>query len=278
MLVKKGRVPVDHVARPFGTALQAASALRKHTTMKLLLEMSADPNFVGGCFGTAAQAASTHLGLEGTKHLDKAVNILRNKGAEFLWKFNVWTTAYHRAISQDLGSEYAQGESSLSWISKSYIELVRAVIRIALGPVGKNIETEKLSETLQLISTVRLERIRKLDILCEARVVLEPAVHPLAAGPAETGTANKELAQGIVTAVTKQVERTIKDQISTDIVSQISSQVSGVIADEVSRLVGQIERDLKEQIQAEVQRQLETQSVASSLSQRGWLAMFPGTG
>ena len=121
LLIKEGDVSVDHEAGPFGTALQAASALRKHTTMKLLLDMKADPNIVSGCFGTAAQAASTHLGLDGPRHSDKAVHTLRDSGAKFLMKFNFWRTAYDTATSQDLGSEHRREPR----YSKSYMRLVQ---------------------------------------------------------------------------------------------------------------------------------------------------------
>ncbi|KAI1272652.1 hypothetical protein F5Y07DRAFT_379103 [Xylaria sp. FL0933] len=122
-LIKEGGVPVDHEAGPFGTALQAASALRRNSTMKLLLSMKADPNIVSGCFGTAAQAASTYLELGRPKKSDKALHMLRDSGAGFFWGFDFWGKAYDRATSQDLGSE--QRTEAQHWVSRSYTRLVQ---------------------------------------------------------------------------------------------------------------------------------------------------------
>jgi hypothetical protein len=100
LLLEIGDVDVDHRAGPFGTALQAASALRQATTIKLLLGEGADPNIVGGCLGTAAQAAFAHP-MHGST--DKEIdNLLFSKG-QLVDGPGFWKTAYERAILHDWG-------------------------------------------------------------------------------------------------------------------------------------------------------------------------------
>ncbi|KAK3291786.1 uncharacterized protein B0H64DRAFT_329742 [Chaetomium fimeti] len=113
LLLDRDRVAVDHRADPFCTALQAASAARKHTTVKLLLDHDADPNIVGGWLGTAAQAASTHLGWPGN---DDIVETLVAKKADFVTGPSFWSTAYKRASFRD--------EMGQELISKSYHSLL----------------------------------------------------------------------------------------------------------------------------------------------------------
>ncbi|KAI3318901.1 hypothetical protein HD806DRAFT_511251 [Xylariaceae sp. AK1471] len=148
VLLNEGGVPVDHEAGPFGTALQAASALRKHTTIKLLLDMNADPNIVSGCFGTAAQAASTNLGLGRPKRSDRVVNTLWNSGAKFLWNFNFWGTAYDRATAQDSGSEHRNKAGYRD--SRSYTRLVQ-------GSGSEVRDLKALSESQQLFACIKAQ-------------------------------------------------------------------------------------------------------------------------
>jgi hypothetical protein len=99
LLLESGRVAVDHRAGPFGTALQAASASTQAATIKLLLDKGADPNIVGGCLGTAAQAAFAHPMMDdGT---DEAIEDLLFSKGQLLEEPSFWKTAYERAIFQD---------------------------------------------------------------------------------------------------------------------------------------------------------------------------------
>jgi Ankyrin repeats (3 copies) len=83
LLLEEGGLAVDHRAHPFGTALQAASAARQFSTVKLLLQKKADPNIVGGCLGTAAQAASVYD--EGQLNpRDNVIEELRSRDAQFV--------------------------------------------------------------------------------------------------------------------------------------------------------------------------------------------------
>ncbi|KAI1351044.1 hypothetical protein F5Y01DRAFT_283863 [Xylaria sp. FL0043] len=141
-------------------------------------------------------------------------------------------------------------------------ELFSAVIRLALALGGlKGIEIARLAETVQLLTTVRLERTRQLDAICKSKVF--PAEHQrVEVQLANTDNNNHDLlVQEIATEVTRQIEGVIKDQVAPDMVSQIQRQVSGVLTEDVSRLVERIEGDLQQKIRDEVQRQLETPSV-----------------
>ncbi|KAK7725588.1 hypothetical protein SLS63_008043 [Diaporthe eres] len=99
LLLANPGLAVDHRAGPFGTALQAACAAGRSTTVKLLLDKDADPNIVAGCFGTAAQAALAHLTLSPFEEPDAVLELLRSKEAELLESPRFWTSAYTRATS-----------------------------------------------------------------------------------------------------------------------------------------------------------------------------------
>ncbi|KAJ4415336.1 hypothetical protein N0V82_007386 [Gnomoniopsis sp. IMI 355080] len=110
-LLEEGGLAVDQRANPFGTALQAASAAGHATTVELLLDKKADPNFVGGCLGTAAQGAFTHD--EGK--LNTVIDILRSRDAQFIDTPGAlfWTGAYERAtdlmmLGRDTTEEYTR--------------------------------------------------------------------------------------------------------------------------------------------------------------------------
>ncbi|KAI1172380.1 hypothetical protein F4777DRAFT_515543 [Nemania sp. FL0916] len=99
LLLRQGGAQVDHLAGPFGTALQAASASKNRGAVELLLGFGADPNIVGGCLGTAVQAA---LGeeIEDGKDGRDAFNRLLSGNAKYRCDSNFWSVAYERAASE----------------------------------------------------------------------------------------------------------------------------------------------------------------------------------
>lgn len=99
LLLEEGNLSVDQLASPFGTALQAASAARELSTVKLLLDKGANPNFVGGSLGTAAQAAAA-CDLARSSLAVAVIEELRSRGAQFLDGPLFWAEAYERAMSQ----------------------------------------------------------------------------------------------------------------------------------------------------------------------------------
>lgn len=105
MLLDDGRVSVDHLAGPFGTALQAACASRQNMIIKQLLREKADPNIVGGYLGTAAMATITYDGLPES---GEVMEELLSHGAEVLQTPNFWMAAYERASSAFSRQRYAR--------------------------------------------------------------------------------------------------------------------------------------------------------------------------
>ncbi|KAI1827647.1 hypothetical protein F4861DRAFT_328760 [Xylaria intraflava] len=98
-LLEPGHLQVDHLAGPFGTALQAASAGKRIDAVDLLLKHHANPNIVGGCLGTAIQAAlSASEGYAGEAHT--IVDTLKNAQAQYREDYVFWTTAYNRVRLQ----------------------------------------------------------------------------------------------------------------------------------------------------------------------------------
>lgn len=138
LLLSNPDLAVDHRAGPFGTALQAACAARKFTTVKLLLDEDADPNIVAGCFGTAAQAALAHLTLSPLEKSDAVLELLRSKEAELLESPIFWTLAYTRATSSlETRSRYFRS-TEVDFASISYATLLQDSAPIS--PVLKGLE------------------------------------------------------------------------------------------------------------------------------------------
>lgn len=126
LLLEPPGVAVDHLADPFGTALQAACASRKISTIKLLLANDADPNIVAGCFGTAAQAAFAHPRVSLVKGSDEVLEMLRSKNAEWLESPMFWTLAYSRVRSSlDPRPRYNR-MNVLDFASTNYETLLKA--------------------------------------------------------------------------------------------------------------------------------------------------------
>lgn len=121
MLLDDGRVSVDHVAGPFGTALQAACASRQDIIIKQLLREKADPNIVGGYFGTAAMATITYDGLPES---GEVMEELLSHGAEVLQAPSFWMTAYGRVSSAVSRQRYTSG-LMMGSVLDTYASLLR---------------------------------------------------------------------------------------------------------------------------------------------------------
>lgn len=137
-------------------------------------------------------------------------------------------------------------------------ELFSAVIRLALVLDSHGDEFEKLTDSVRLLTTVRLERIKQLDAVCERNFA-----------PKNGGTCTCNLApsknvaeskvQEIAAAVARQVEQTIEDKFGaaqTNMVREIQGHISTVVKEEVSRLVEQMQKGVEEKMYEEVQRRV----------------------
>ncbi|KAI0408300.1 hypothetical protein F4802DRAFT_618489 [Xylaria palmicola] len=128
---------------------------------------------------------------------------------------------------RDSPTQIPPAAKSIVWVTSDVLDLVKhlleygnnyltfelfsAVIRLALALKRETIEVDKLAKTVQLLTTVRLERIRQLDAICKTKV--SPAeLQRVAVRLANTDNNNHDLkVQEIATEVTRQVEGIIKD-------------------------------------------------------------------
>ncbi|KAK0750585.1 hypothetical protein B0T18DRAFT_288013, partial [Schizothecium vesticola] len=123
------------------------------------------------------------------------------------------------------------------------LELFSVVIRLALAlHEGTEIDFVKIAHNVELFTTVRLQRIKELDVVCKARMVPPP--------PVSIGINNSEQieCEAIATEVARRVEGITKDQVTviqTGVTQEIMSQVSSVIKEEMSRVLKRVEKGLE---------------------------------
>lgn len=149
-------------------------------------------------------------------------------------------------------------------------ELFSTVIRFALALQDHGTTFEKLARPVQLLTTVRLERIKQLDALCERAFTSSSSVckHTCESCNSKSNNNNAHVptetnsdmnSQKVAVAVAQQVEQLIANKLDaaqSAIVQDFQSHVSAAIKEEVARLVEQVERDMVQKIKDEVQRRL----------------------
>ncbi|KAH6847000.1 hypothetical protein B0I37DRAFT_135597 [Chaetomium sp. MPI-CAGE-AT-0009] len=134
-------------------------------------------------------------------------------------------------------------------------ELFSTIIRLSLVLDGHTDvdDLEQLVDPVRLLTTVRLERIKRFDAICEKDFVPKSTC-----SHASTENNSESKAQEIAAAVARQVEQTIEDKLAAsqaDMVREIQSHVSSAVKEEVSRLVEQMQQGLEEKMY-EMQRRL----------------------
>jgi hypothetical protein len=147
-------------------------------------------------------------------------------------------------------------------------ELFSAVIRLALALADHKNKFERLAYPVRLFTTVRLERIKELDAICER--AFQPRCTCNHACSQDKPDSKK--VQEIAAAVARQVEQTLGDKLAletTGLVSEMQSHISSVLKQDMSSLVEQVHKGLEEKVRQEVHRQL-AEALASQ-QQRGFL-------
>ncbi|KAH6623896.1 hypothetical protein F5144DRAFT_374804 [Chaetomium tenue] len=180
---------------------------------------------------------------------------------------------------QDAAADMAEGAAPehRKNVEDLTFELFSVVIRLTLALGARADNMESLADSVRLLTTVRLERIRQLDALCEQ--AFAPKGHGACAcshAPSKNDSGPK--AGEIAAAVARQVEQTIEDKLGVsqaDMVREIQGHVSSVVKEEVSRLVEQMQKDLEKKMYQEVQRQV---AEAQTTQARRGLLWSPGNG
>ncbi|KAI0202438.1 hypothetical protein F4808DRAFT_75977 [Astrocystis sublimbata] len=231
--------------------LVAMTLTQQRKTLKRLEELEHQVMLLGKPRTIPPAAQSNHIVPVTSDVLDLVKSLL---------KYANNCIQHQRAVSdlKEIPPEQLQPIEDLTF------ELVSAIIRLALS-TPEEIEVAKLAETVQLLTRVGLEIIRRFDALCKAKL----------SSPAELWRAEVRVAnisdnnnrdlqvQKIAAEATRQIRGMIKDQFATDLASQIQRRVSGALAADVASLVVEkIQENLQQKIKDEVQRQLETPSVS----------------
>lgn len=179
VLLETGHLQVDHSAGPFGTALQAASASKKLSAVKLLLDYQAKPNTIGGCLKTAIQAA-----LSGAEEYEREeagiIKTLRSAGARYREDYDFWTAAYDRAYFDHRMSDYnslIKGERSISKELEEPQRLLAGAIRTWTLPGIFNLK--KASEYLAEVTRCKIPLQFQMEAILRAAPRLETNIEEL---------------------------------------------------------------------------------------------------
>lgn len=131
-------------------------------------------------------------------------------------------------------------------------ELFSTVIRLALSLDDHKVDFEKLAPPIELLTTVRLARIKELDAICERRLVPK---HVCTNAGAEMGFGLEVHAEKMAETIVGQVEQAISDKLAA-VKSDIVCDIQRSIREEVVRLTEEMRKDLEQKVRDQVQSEV----------------------
>jgi gas vesicle protein len=157
-------------------------------------------------------------------------------------------TLYQDAVGDSAVAGYRKHVEDLTF------EVFSAVIRLALilEGVAYRIDFEKLAQQIQLLTTVRLERSKELEVICERGHVPK---HVYTNAAVEMGSSLEVHVEKMAKTVAGQVEQAIGDRLAA-VQSDIVRDIQRSIKEEVTRSMEETQKDLEQKVRDEVQHKV----------------------
>lgn len=155
---------------------------------------------------------------------------------------------YQDAVEDSAAMGYREHVEDLTF------ELFSTVIRLALvlDSDDHRIDFEKLAQPIQLLTTVRMARIKELDAICEGGLVPK---HVCTNVGIEMGCGLEMHVEKMAEAIAGQVEKVIGDKLAT-VNSDMVCDIQRSIKEEAACLMEETRKDLEQKVQGQVKSEV----------------------